>query len=569
MKCFFCGFENAEKIKFCGECGNSLTGSNPKYDKKDSDIDMLNQHLSPKFILEKKIGKGGMASVYLGDQTTLQRKIVVKILNEDISNDEEIRERFLLEARVPAKLKHSNIVEIIDVGICNERPYYIMEYASGGSLAEKVKKYKDKKVQFPFRESLEIIAKILDALNYCHTNDLYSHRDIKPANIMFRSNGEPIIVDFGIAKTSDASITRTRMTMGTANYMSPEQCQGLKDIDGRSDVYSVGIMLYELLAGELPFKGDTGLSIMIKQVKENLPSLLETIKNKTDKPDPEFLKSIDKIEKIIQKACNKNRKKRYQTAGDFERDLLEVAGTKFNLIPVRESNFQLSWGLVFAFLLLGLGIGAVLVYKIVLETPKYSFIIDSIPPGATVTNLQSGKIEGTTPMRDSRNEKGVYSFKLTLEGYEAENLLLRLTNPEKKETITVEFKKDTLNRAETIPQPNNPPQQAVKETISVPVSISLFFSNGLNWQASEIRRMNWYSAMTYCRNLGMRLPMKSELKHGFDLKTKSLLTTPCCEYWSSTTHEEDPSNAYNINLGNLESFYSSKTNIFYVRCVSK
>jgi tRNA A-37 threonylcarbamoyl transferase component Bud32 len=565
MKCFFCGFENPEKVKFCGDCGNSLTGSNPKYDKKDSDLEMLNQHLSPKFVLEKKIGRGGMASVYLGDQTTLQRKIVVKILNEDISPDEEIRGRFLLEARVPAKLKHSNIVEIIDVGICNDRPYYIMEYASGGSLAEKIKKYKDKKVQFPFRESLEIIAKILDALNYCHTNDLFSHRDIKPANIMFRSNGEPIIVDFGIVKTSDASITRTRMTMGTANYMSPEQCQGLKDIDGRSDIYSVGIMLYELLAGELPFKGDTGLSIMIKQVKEKLPSLLETIKNKTDKPDPEFLKSVDKIEKIIQKACHKNRKKRFQSAGDFERDLLEVAGTKFNLIPVRESNFQLSWGLVFAFLFLGLGMGAFLVYKVVLETPKYGFQIDSVPPGATVIDQQTGKIDGNTPFRDSKPEKGIYTFKIILEGYEPESTILRLTNPGKTETTLLELRK-SYGRGETA---SNFQTELIGKEGNPSIQTQTFGANGLNWQAGDIRRMNWYSAVSYCKNNGMRLPSKSELKHGFDSKTRALLASPCCEYWSSTTHEDDPSHAYNINVGNLESFFSSKTNLFYVRCVSK
>lgn len=558
MKCFFCGFENSDKVKFCGECGNSLTGKNSKYTKKDSDLEMLNQHLSPKFVLEKKIGKGGMATVYLGEQTTLQRKIVVKILNEDISSDQEIRERFLLEARVPARLKHSNIVEIIDVGICNERPYYIMEYASGGSLAEKLKKYKDKKVQFPFRESLEIIAKILDALNYCHLNDLFSHRDIKPANIMFRSNGEPIIVDFGIAKTSMASITRTRMTMGTANYMSPEQCQGLKDIDGRSDVYSVGIMLFELLSGELPFKGDTGLSIMIKQVKEKLPSLSETIRNRQEKPDPEFLKSIDKIEKIIQKACHKNRKRRYQTAGEFERELLEVAGTKFNLIPVREPSIQVSWGLVFAFLLLGLGIGAFLVYKIVLESPKYKFTIESNPPGATVLNQQSGKVEGTTPLQDYRTERGSLNFKILLEGYESETLTLRLSNQAKSEIVRLDLKK-LSNKQDTS---NSDPSNNV-------YNFQLFYVNGMNWQSGDIKRMNWYSANTYCKNNGMRLPSKSELKQSFDPKTRAILSTPCCEYWSSTTHEDDPSQAYNIHVSSMESFYSSKTNLFFVRCVSK
>ena len=552
MKCFFCGFENLEKAKFCGDCGNSLSGKTPKYTKKDSDLEMLNQLLSPKFVLEKKIGKGGMASVYLGEQTTLRRKIVVKILNEDISMDQEIRERFHQEAVVPAGLKHSNIVEIIDTGLCNDRPYYIMEYASGGSLADKLKKYKDKKVQFPFREALEIIAKILDALNYCHIHEKSTHRDIKPANIMFRSNGEPIIVDFGIAKTPKADLTLTRMTMGTANYMSPEQCQGLKDIDGRSDIYSVGIMLFELLSGELPFKGDTGLSIMIKQVKEKLPSLSETIRTRSEKSDPEFLKSIDKIEKIVQKACHKNRRKRYQTAGEFERELLEVAGTKFNLIPVREPTIQVSWGLVFAFLLLGLGIGAFLVYKVVLETPKYRFSLSTTPTGATVINQQTGKIEGITPFQDYRSERGTFTYKLSMDGYESESVTIRLANPGKIETINLELKKPLKGE-------NNSQTQGFQ----------LVFSNGMNWQSGEIKRMNWYSATTYCKNNGMRLPTKVELKQNFEPKTKSILTNPCCEYWSSTTHEEDPSQAYNINLSNLDSFYSSKTNLFFVRCVAK
>ena len=176
---------------------------------------------------------------------------------------------------------------------------------------------------------------------------------------MFRNTGEPIIVDFGIAKISDSSITRTRMTMGTANYMSPEQCQGRKDIDGRSDVYSVGIMLFELLAGELPFKGDSGLSIMIKQVKEKLPSLNQRIRGRVERTDPDYLKVSDKTEKIIEKACAKSRKKRYQTASEFALELGELIGTKLNLTPTSHHAIQNSWGLIFAFLFLFIALALV------------------------------------------------------------------------------------------------------------------------------------------------------------------------------------------------------------------
>ncbi|MDX1957777.1 MAG: protein kinase [Leptospiraceae bacterium] len=555
MKCFYCGFENQEAAKFCAQCGNSLQ-TNTGGMRPDSDVESLNQHLSPKFTVEKKIGKGGMATVYLGEQTALQRKIVVKFLNTDIASDEEIRERFLLEARTPARLKHPNLVEVIDVGICDDRPYYIMEYASGGSLSDKLKEYKEKNQQFPFKAAIEIIVKVLGALHYCHQNRLQSHRDIKPANIMFRENGEPIIVDFGIVKLEDASITRTRMTMGTANYMSPEQCQGRKDIDGRSDVYSVGIMLFELLSGELPFKGESGLSIMIKQVKEKLPSLNGKIKGKFDRTDSDYTKVADKIEKIIDRACAKNRKKRYETAQEFAMELGALIGTKVNLTPTYTNALQNTWGLVFAFLFLGLGIGGFLGYRFLTQkVAPNNLIIDSIPQGAMVTNVNTNKQEGVTPNPFTIQEPGKLNFKLTLEGYQERLVTVEITDVSKPKTERFELKKEE-KLVEPIPE-NNPS-----------IRNGFISAGGFIWQSSDVKRMNWYAALTYCKNIGMRLPTKAELKIGYDTKNQ-LLQKPCCEYWSSTPHEDDSDNAYNVHMGKFESFYSSKSNAFYVRCVSK
>lgn len=561
IRCFHCGFENPDQIKFCGHCGTALQSSGTK---QETDLDLLNQFLFPKYILEKKIGKGGMATVYLGEQTALQRKIVVKILNADISGDEEIRERFLLEARTPARLRHPNIVEVIDVGMCEDRPYYIMEYASGGSLSDKLKEYRDKGEQFPFKVAVEIIVKILEALEYCHANSLQSHRDIKPANIMFRATGEPIIVDFGIAKIEDSSITRTRMTMGTANYMSPEQCQGKKDIDGRSDVYSVGIMLFELLAGELPFKGESGLSIMIKQVKEKLPSLYQRVKVKIDRADQDYIKYSDKIEKIIEKACAKSRKKRYQSAKEFAMDLSTLIGTKLNMTPTSHSALQNTWGLVFAFLLLGLGIGGFLGYKVLLEKPKINLMIDTIPPGAKITDLESLAEEGTTPFTATKLKPGKYRYKLQLDGYKAEVLEVDINDLSNMESKRIDLKKlDAVPILEEKPKDPNP-----VDTKNEQYDNGLIQAAGMIWQATDIKRMNWYSANTHCRNLGMKLPSKEELRVGFESKVKAL-SNPCCEYWSSTPHEDDSSSAYNIDMGNFVSYYSSKTNIFYVRCVAK
>ncbi len=558
IRCFHCGYENPDNAKFCGQCGNSLVSIDSR---QENDLDMLNQFLFPKYVLERKIGKGGMANVYLGEQTALQRKIVVKILNADISNDEEIRERFLLEARMPAKLRHPNIVEVIDVGMCGDRPYYIMEYAPGGSLADKLREYKEKGEQFPFRQAVDIIVKVLEALDFCHRNGLQSHRDIKPANIMFRANGEPIIVDFGIAKLEDSSITRTRMTMGTANYMSPEQCQGKKDIDGRSDVYSVGIMLFELLAGDLPFKGDSGLSIMIKQVKEKLPSLYQRVKIKIDRADQDYLKNSDKIEKILEKACAKSRKKRYQSAHEFAVDLGALIGTKLSLTPTSQATIHSPWGLVAAFLFLGLGIGGFLGYKVLLEKPKTNLTIDTIPPGAKVIDLETLSEEGTTPFATAKVKTGSYKYKLSLNGYKEEILNLEIQDLNK-----IESKKIELKKIEEVPILNKDVTEEPNETVEL--GSGLIPAAGLIWQATDIKRMNWYTAITYCKSIGMRLPTKEELKLGYESKQRNRLSSPCCEYWSASSHE-DESYAYNIDMRNFNSYYSSKSNIFFVRCVAK
>lgn len=593
VKCFFCGTENSETDKFCRQCGNSLqtalTGAKP-----DADIELLSSHLSPKFTIEKKIGKGGMATVYLGEQTALQRKIVVKFLNKDISDDEEIRERFILEARTPARLKHPNIVEVIDVGLCDDRPYYIMEYASGGSVADKQKKYRDQGMMFPLKEAAELIMKVLDALHYCHLNNLQSHRDIKPANIMYRANGEPIIVDFGIAKITDSSITRTRMTMGTANYMSPEQCQGRKDIDGRSDVYSVGIMLFELLTGELPFKGDSGLSIMIKQVKEKLPSLSGKIKNKSERVDPDFSILGPELEAIIEKACAKSRKKRYQSAKEFAEALAKLVGSDIpNTLKQTPIHRSLNWGLIVAMLLLGLGIGGFLGYRMIIVNPKIevekNIFIDTDPPGAKVINTTTNIEEGKTPFSIVKEQPGIYNYKLTLDGYKDGITEIQLSNVQKKEVRAIkldpEVPIDTPDENTNIPDEDSKTAKDAKDAKNTTDSKStkdakeatdskeikdngLLSYGGLLWQTSDIKLMNWYSAISYCRNLKMRLPSRNEMRLTYKSGIRKLMS-PCCEYWTATPHEDDPESAYNISVKSYDTFFSPKLNKFYVRCVAR
>jgi serine/threonine protein kinase len=563
IKCFYCGSENKPDAKFCHNCGNNLQNI-VQGNKPDADVELLSSHLSPKFSIEKRIGKGGMATVYLGEQTALQRKVVVKILNKDISDDDEIRERFLLEARMPAKIRHPNIVEVLDVGIVDNRPYYIMEYASGGSVADKLKKYRDAGTLFPIREATDLITKILDALHFCHMNNLQSHRDIKPANIMYRANGEPIIVDFGIAKISESSITRTKMTMGTANYMSPEQCQGRKDIDGRSDVYSVGIMLFEILTGELPFKGDSGLSIMVKQVKEKLPSLTTKLKARPERPDPDFSLLSGGIEEIIEKACAKNKTKRYQTAKEFAEALANLAGSELP-ITLRQTPIQkgINVGLIFAMLLLGLGIGGLIGFKLI-TSPKTETIapnirIETVPTGAKIVNSNNNVDEGITPFETLKTESGAYRYKLILEGYKEQEIEIDLKDLNKKSISKIDLILNEIppEEVKTIVKD----EKAYKDT-------GLVSLGGLIWQTTDIKFLTWYGAFSHCKNLGMRLPTKNEFRIAYGSGIKKLVA-PCCEYWTANVHEDDPDSAYNVSMKGFDNFYSPKGNRFYVRCVAK
>lgn len=316
--CPSCGAETGDRVKFCGSCGFSFLSVETK---TDSDLELLRKHLSPKFQVEKQLGEGGMALVYIGEQSALDRQVVIKLLKQELSKDAGMRDRFLQEAKTSAKLKHPNIIDIIDVGIADERPYFIMEYISRGSLDE----YLKSKGNLEITEVAGIVSKILKGLSLAHKQSVV-HRDIKPENILLREDNEPVIVDFGIAKVSGAAKTQTGLTMGTVSYMSPEQCMGQADIDGRSDIYSVGIMLYELLTGEVPFKGEHAISVVNMHVNTAFPDMRK-LKNAKEIPDSMI--------KIIEKACAKDKTERYATALEMK-DALEGVGTDLKPVHVPE-----------------------------------------------------------------------------------------------------------------------------------------------------------------------------------------------------------------------------------------
>ncbi|MBL1141967.1 MAG: serine/threonine protein kinase [Proteobacteria bacterium] len=224
----------------------------------------------PGYRIDKEIGKGGMATVYLAVQESLERSVVLKILDRvQRSASEEMTQRFVDEGRIVASLHHPNIVTIFDIGLAGEDLYISMEYVQGGDLKKRMESH------VPAKVALDIISKIGSALDSAHAHNVI-HRDVKPANILFRQDGTPLLTDFGIAKQTDfdKDLTSTGIFLGSPNYVSPEQADG-KTVDGRSDIYSLGCILYEMLTGYKPYHSDSVIDIVIQHKTSPVPKLPE------------------------------------------------------------------------------------------------------------------------------------------------------------------------------------------------------------------------------------------------------------------------------------------------------
>lgn len=275
-------------------------------------------------------GSGGMAQVYRARDELLGREVALKVLNEKLSSDRSFVERFRREAQNAANLNHPNIVSLYDYGADDGSYFIVMEYIDGKSLSEIIRE------QGPLlpERAAEITADVARGLGRAHENHLV-HRDIKPSNIMITTNGQTKVTDFGIARalSSDAeqTMTQTGMVIGTAAYLSPEQAQG-NPVDARSDVYSLGCVLYEMLTGAAPFAGDTPLSIAYKHVREQAARPSEV---NSDVPEA--------LDAITLKAMSKNPDNRYETAAEMAEDLDRyLAGQRVTATPflVAETNVQ-------------------------------------------------------------------------------------------------------------------------------------------------------------------------------------------------------------------------------------
>ena len=224
---------------------------------------MQQKLLNNRYELDRKIGEGGMARVYRGRDLRLNRSVAVKVLHSQYANDTSFLPRFQHEAQAAANLHHPNIVDIYDVGQDQDIHYIVMEYIDGNDLKQEILR----RGALPIAETIAIIAAVADGLDAAHRTGMV-HRDIKPQNIVIGSDGQVKITDFGIAKSAlSTAMTETGMTFGTADYLSPEQARG-QAATARSDIYCLGITLYEALTGKLPFAGENAIAVAMKHVAE-------------------------------------------------------------------------------------------------------------------------------------------------------------------------------------------------------------------------------------------------------------------------------------------------------------
>ncbi|MEI6613546.1 MAG: serine/threonine-protein kinase [Chrysiogenales bacterium] len=312
-KCPTCGFANAVDARFCVNCGYEFTQTfEPPPDHRDlfqSEIDPIKEKLIEKYQILHFIGKGGFSTVFLLKDKALDRFCALKILSRDHTIDKESVERFKREARLYASLDHPNIVSVYDFGFHNHVAYIIFKYIDGMTLHEYIKRHHPLKQA----EIVAIACDLADILCYLHQRGVI-HRDVKPDNVMIQScDRKVILADFGLAKKLNTStVTSDGKVMGSPHYFSPEQAKG-EPVDARSDIYSLGITIYEMISGIVPFKGDTPFEVILKHIHEPIPNPALA------RPDlhPE-------LHRLIRRCTEKDPRRRFQEALELKAALERI-----------------------------------------------------------------------------------------------------------------------------------------------------------------------------------------------------------------------------------------------------
>jgi serine/threonine-protein kinase len=285
----------------------------------DTNVEGLKAALADRYVIERELGQGGMATVFLAQDVKHDRKVALKLLKPELGAIVG-GDRFLAEIRTTANLQHPNILPLFDSGESDGMLFYVMPYVEGESLRGRI----DREKQLSIAEAIRLTDRIADALDYAHENGVV-HRDIKPANILVTERGEPLVADFGIAlavsQAGGGRITETGLSLGTPHYMSPEQATGDRDIDPRSDIYSLGCMLYEMLAGQPPFAAPTAQGVLVRILTEHPRSVSD------------FRHTVPPhVGSVISRALEKLPADRFETAAEFKSALADES-FRYTAVP--------------------------------------------------------------------------------------------------------------------------------------------------------------------------------------------------------------------------------------------
>ena len=368
---------------------------------------MIGTLLNDRYRLEEQIGAGGMSRVYRAFDPTLERWVAIKLMHGDISEDADHLERFRREAKVVARLSHPHVVTVIDFGEDDGTPYIVLEYVEGETLKERIRRMG----RLPVAEAVAYAIEIGRALSCAHSERLV-HRDVKPQNVLIDREGRAKVTDFGIARSLEVSgLTAPGRVLGSTDYVSPEQALG-HDVTEQSDVYSLGIVLFEMLAGEVPFKADTQVAVAMKHVRDQMPDV--------QRLRPEVSSALAAV---VDRATAKEVENRYASAADMTADLeavlaIEVArsgeasgeattvlralpGETADFVPVRLRNPR-RWALTL--LLVGLlGAGAVAFFAGRTEKGPGAAVTPRAA-GLTRVQLSGGAANDYDPQSDDRQE---------------------------------------------------------------------------------------------------------------------------------------------------------------------